>query len=198
MSSYSPVNRPYYDEKMNMLSAASAPQGAVRLLSANDMYAACDAFLDQTTNYESERLLPSKSCRNEIARRFQWAVEAKWIPPEEWTGAVQTALSNVLQPIPHTRIQGFPEWVTEGSLESDIHIAVRATLQTVKLFAPGDLRFVPAQTDIFLVPSHFGEFLASLVAGNVNPMWLAQVDSADTPGCRDGQYPIYSHRTTSS
>ncbi|MEJ5178853.1 hypothetical protein [Erwinia sp. MYb416] len=194
MLSYPPLNRPYYDEMMNMHAAASAPQGAVRILSSSEMYAACDAFLSQTKNYELERWLPSKPCRNEIARRLQWAVEAKWRPREEWTGAVQRALNIVLQPTPHTHTQGFPEWVNEGSLESDIHISVHATRQTVELFALGDRRFVPTQTELFLVPSHFGEFLASLAAGNVYPLWLAQVDSKDTPGCRDGQYPIYTQR----
>ncbi|WP_156365579.1 hypothetical protein [Erwinia sp. Leaf53] len=194
MSSYPPLNRPYYDDMMKMHAAESAPRGAVRLLSANEMYAACDAFLNLTRNYEEGRWLPSKPCRNEIARRLQWCVEAKWIPREEWTGAVQRALNSVLQPIRHTHTQGFPEWVTEGSLESDIHNSVRATRKTVELFALGDRRYVPMQTELFLLPAHFGEFLASLVAGNVYPMWLAQVDSEDTPECRDGQYPIYTQR----
>ncbi|ETT04952.1 hypothetical protein HMPREF1567_0584 [Providencia alcalifaciens PAL-2] len=36
------------------------------------------------------------------------------------------------------------------------------------------------------------EFLASLVAGEIYPAWIAKVDTGMTPGVDNGKYPEYA------
>lgn len=194
MGSESSIQRPYYDENIHFLTGVTAPLRAVRLLSGRDMYAACDAFLSQTRNCRPERWLGSKSSRDVLARLFEWNTEEDWPHPAKWTDTVQHALNNVLQQQENSRRHEFDEWDDWGSLQSDIHISIQATRQTVEFFCTGDARFLPVKTDLFLVPGHFGKFLCSLVAGTVSPAWISTVDSEMTPGCRNGLHPIYSER----
>lgn len=194
MEPESSTQRPYYAENIQFLDGVRAPLRAVRLLSAHDMYAACDAFLGQTQNYRPERWLGSKSSRDDLVRLFVWNFGAEWLPHGEWKGSVQRALNSVRLQLKSNRRHEFDEWDDWESLQSDIHISLQATRKTVEFFCAGDPRFLPMPTDLFLVPDHFGKFLCSLVAGTVSPAWIATVDSEMTPGCRNGLYPIYAER----
>lgn len=195
MSQNSSNQRPYYAETLAFLRGESAPQDAVRLLSASDMYVACDAFLGQTKAHISDRLLPSEYSRNEIARQIEWNSEAKWMPREAWSAAVQLALNGAAQRFDNYHKPALSEWESLDFLLTDIHLSALATRQTVEFFSRGDERFLPMRTDLFQVPAHFGQFLASLLAGKLRPVWIAPIDTADTPGIRDGIYPKYRQRT---
>ena len=194
MGSESSIQRPYYEENLEFMTGVTAPLRAVRLLSARDMYAACDAFLSQTRNYRPARWLGSKSSRDVLVRLFEWNTGADWPRHAEWKDIVQRALNNVLQQLENSRRHEFDEWDDWESLQSDIHISIQATRKTVEFFCAGDERFLPMKTDLFLVPDHFGKFLCSLVGGTVSPAWISTVDSEMTPGCRNGLHPIYAER----
>ncbi|MGJ0629380.1 hypothetical protein [Xenorhabdus bovienii] len=112
----------------------------------------------------------------------------------KWKGLVQHALDIACQHAPRFRISEWDERDTRAELLTNIHISTRATRKTVELFDCGDPKLLPVGTNVFAVSAQLNEFLASVIAGAVNPVWMATVDSEWTPGCRNGTHPQYSLR----
>jgi hypothetical protein len=185
----------YYADHINFLSCTDAPQGEVRFLSAHDMYDACDAFLDATTCLIERRWLPSKDHRNNLAQQLKSYIPCDWKPNAKWKGLVQRALQTACLRSPQHRIFEWDEQDTKGELLTNIHLAAHATRKTVELFERGDPEFLPVGTNVFAVSARLNEFLSSVIAGDVSPVWMSTVDSEWTPGCRNGIHPEYSSRT---
>ncbi|MDE9494718.1 hypothetical protein KKJ09_14295 [Xenorhabdus bovienii] len=185
---------PYYSDRINFLPCSDALQGEVRFLSARDMYDACDAFLAVTTCHIEHRWLPSKEHRKHLAQQLKSYMPPDWKPYGEWKGLVQHALDIAYQHAPRFRISEWDERDIRAELLTNIHISARATRKTVELFDCGDPKLLPVGTNVFAVSAQLNEFLASVIAGAVNPVWMATVDSEWTPGCRNGIHPQYSPR----
>ncbi|OBY36445.1 hypothetical protein PR729_03055 [Providencia rettgeri] len=186
-----PENKRYIDT-VNMLSSVGVPPNEVRLLSAGELYEVCGVFQRATRNHIERRWLPSKDCRNALAHHLRTIFPNEWIEHAKWTELIEHGLDSMIHGRNHPRIPESEFWDSLEELESDLHLAIQATRKTILLFQSGDNRHLPMPTDVFVVPSRMNEFLASLVAGEIYPAWVARVDSGMTPGADNGKYPEYA------
>ncbi|MFP1734044.1 hypothetical protein ACLEC1_14710 [Lonsdalea quercina] len=183
-----------YTDNLKFFSSLDAPQGDLKLLSARDMFDACEAFLCVTRSYIDERRPRLISDRSALARLIETSFPRAWKPHEEWKGRVQLALENTRRRFEKSHISALDEWQTWEELETDIHISVQCSRKTVELFSSGDAQFLPMPTSVFLVPARMDLFLCSLISGHITPTWAGTVDAALTPGCCFGIYPKYAPR----
>lgn len=184
-----------YDVKnIFILTSNDVPPSEVRLLSANEMYEVCYAFLSVVSEHIKNRWIPSKECRNALAHRLLKNCPSDWITLEARRGLIQRVTRNIVQQENFFLVPESAHWETEEELVTDIRNAVEATRKTISLFALGDPKYVPAPTDLFAVSGKMNEFLASFLLGEVRPVWMTCVDSAQTPYVNDGLYPKYPPR----
>ncbi|HKN04051.1 MAG TPA: hypothetical protein VJY31_08915 [Buttiauxella sp.] len=185
-----PTKRHYIDS-LKEISAFEATKEPLRIVSAADMTDACDLFLAGTRCHIPDRLPREKGDRRELGRKVEWNLPKDWKPRAEWKEHVQHALQILNQRTLDNRISELDEWPTWAELETDIHIAVRCSRKTVEFYHRGDLAHLPHKTDLFAVPTDFSKFLGSVIAGDIQPVWMWSVDAARTPKCYDGYSPRY-------
>lgn len=171
---FPPVRNPAF------LTPSAAPQGEVRLLSTFDMLRACDAFLALSSCRIKERWIPSEDYRNELARLLKQSCPDKWTEHGEWTALIQREYQNVFRNCVYYRTSESAYWNTKEELESDIHNSILASKPTVLLFSEGKMEAAPARTDVFAVQDNMGDFLGSLLAGKINPVWIMTADTEKT------------------
>ncbi|EHZ6871906.1 hypothetical protein [Providencia rettgeri] len=184
----------WYEDNIKFLSSVSVPPNEVRLLSAGELYEVCGVFQRATRNHIERRWLPSKDCRNALAHHLRTMFPNEWIEHAKWTELIELGLESMIHGRNHPRISESEFWDSLEELETDLHLAIRATYKTILLFQSGDNRHLTVKTDVFVVPSRMNEFLASLVSGDIYPVWVAQVDSGLTPKVENGVYPQYTLR----
>jgi len=188
-----PTEQLYVDLVMQM-TAFDATKEPLRFISAVDMLGMCSAFLDATQCHIPDRQPLSKESRRELARKVEWNIPTAGIKREEWSKHVRNALQILNQRDQTNRRSPLDQWGSWEDLETDIHIAVRCTRLTVELYRSGDPKHLPLKTELFAVPEPFPKFVASIISGDVRPVWMWDVDAAKTPGCADGLYPRYAQR----
>ncbi|WP_340616902.1 hypothetical protein [Xenorhabdus entomophaga] len=129
-----------------------------------------------------------------LAQNMKSCLPSDWRSHEEWRALAQRAVDIACQHCPGIRISEWDERYTWEERVTDIHLAALATRKTVEFFLRSDPSFLPNGTNVFLVSTQLNEFLASIVGGDVHPVWVATVDTDSTPGCRNGFQPKYSPR----
>ncbi|MEQ4671837.1 hypothetical protein AB7W30_16615 [Providencia manganoxydans] len=163
-----PENKRYIDT-VNMLSSVGVPPNEVRLLSAGELYEVCGVFQRATQNCIESRWLPSKDCRNALAHLLLSIFPNEWIERAKWKELIERELKNMGHKEKRYRILESEHWDSLEELQTDLHLAIRATYKTILLFQSGDNRHLPMPTDVFVVPSSMNKFLASLVSGDIYP-----------------------------
>ncbi|EPF6161309.1 hypothetical protein MWS90_003212 [Citrobacter sedlakii] len=174
------------------MTAFDATKESLKIISASDMLSICDNFLSETQCHISERLPLSKAGRRELARKIEWNCPNAWKPREEWSTHVQHALKILNSRFLEIPISQRDDWQTWEELSTDIHVSARCTRQAVEFYRAGNPQHLPLKADLFAVPEVFSKFLASILSGDIHPVWMWHADAADTPECHDGLYPKYA------
>ncbi|CAI2439857.1 hypothetical protein [Serratia proteamaculans] len=183
----------FYSENISFLSGFEVSQEPVRLLPAADMIEACDIFLGLSQCHTPERWPRAKEDRREIARQVSWNLPSAWKPRSEWQDWVQKALDQIRQRYLVEYMPDTYEWQSWKEMETDLYVSVRCARQTIELFRSGNPNHLQMPTTVFLVPATLNGFFSSIIAGSVQPAWIAHMDAALTPGCCNGIYPKYQH-----
>jgi|SRR5471030_217803 len=186
-----PITHATYDSQIEIIKGFDISAQRFRLASGQEMLIACEALLSQTKCYITDRLPRAKEERNDLARLVSSGLSREWKSYEEWSKAIQLALENVRQQRLRNHITELDEWQTWTELETDIHISVNCSRQTILLFL-NDRLHVPANTSIFAVPADWCHFVGSLIAGEIRPTVVGCVDATKAPACHDGMYPKYA------
>ncbi|WP_395597556.1 hypothetical protein [Morganella morganii] len=183
-----------YDQHIIFLTQADVAPTEVRLLSANEMCEACYAFLSGISGRVKNRWLPSRECRSELARRLLTNCPGDWTEPGLRRELIQRVTQNIVRSVNFYQVSELDHWETQEELETDIRNAIEGTRKTIELFSRGDSKYLPMKTSLFAVSGKTNEFLASLLLGEVKPVWMTSVNSDRTPGVNDGMYPKYPPR----
>lgn len=187
-----PTKRLYIDSVTEM-AAFDVTKEPLRIISAVDMLGMCNAFLDGTRCHTPDRWPLSKESRRELGRKMEWNCPRDWKAREEWLGHVRSALQILSRRDQTTQISQQDQWQTWEELETDIHIAARCTRLAVEFYRSGDPQHLPNSAELFAVPVDFSKFVASIISGDVRPVWTVwHADAASTPKSSDGFYPRYA------
>ncbi|ATM78955.1 hypothetical protein CRN79_25350 [Serratia fonticola] len=184
---------PYYTDKITFLADSDVQSQTFMLRPASDLLRDCDLLLQCAGRHIEDRWPLLKVNRRELARLVEWRLPKSTPPIGEWKVVIQRALQieNPQHLPPH-----ISEWERRGllvELETDIHNAVDCSRQAVDFFC-NDRKHLPMNTTVFLVSSAWGAYIASLIAGDLNPAWIAPIDAAQIPECIHGQFPRYNLR----
>ncbi len=184
---------PYYTDKITFLADSDVQSQTFMLRPASDLLRDCDLLLQCAGRHLEDRWPLLKVNRRELARQTEWRLPKSTPPSGEWKAVIQRALQ--IENPPH-----LPPHISElerrgllAERETDIHNAVDCSRQAVDFFC-NDRKHLPMNTTVFLVSSAWGAYIASLIAGDLNPAWIAPIDAAQIPECIHGQFPRYNLR----
>ncbi|WP_180349594.1 hypothetical protein [Klebsiella spallanzanii] len=183
-----------YVDLITEVTAFEATKEPMKIISASDMLGICDAFLGETQCHISDRIPLSVAGRRELGRKIEWNCPHSWKPHEEWSIHVRHVLKILSRRYLDIPVSQQDDWQTWEELSTDIHVSVRCSRQTVEFYRSGNPQHLPLATELFAVPEDFSKFLASIVSGDIYPVWMWHADASKTPRCFDGLYPKYRHR----
>ncbi|EHZ1489241.1 hypothetical protein K5J06_000857 [Salmonella enterica] len=186
-----PTQRRYVD-LITEVTAFEATKEPMKIISASDMLGICDASLAETQCRIADRLPLSIAGRRELGRKIELNCPHSWKPREEWSTHVRHALQILNRRYLDIPISPLDDWQTWEELSTDIHVSARCARQTVEFYRSGNPQHLPMQTELFAVPEVFSKFLASILSGDIYPVWMWHADAAKTPRCLDGLYPKYT------
>ncbi|EKN5075361.1 TPA: hypothetical protein ACMY33_003679 [Yersinia enterocolitica] len=190
--SYSGSTGRYTDNLKFLVDMDTKPK-TFMLAPAHRLIEACEVLVQCAPLRVKERWPLSKDDRRSLARQMECNLPKVPPPREQWKEVIQHALQIVYQQIPKPQRFVWEKTGYLAELETDIHVSVDCTLQTVRFFY-NDRIHLPLNTSVFLVSPDWNEFVSSLIAGDLNPAWVASVDAAKTPECIQGQFPRYIPR----
>lgn len=184
------VNKKRYIENVTAQSGYDITANRFCLASAQELLIACDVILACTENQITERWPRLKEHRDVLAKFLIPHLPSEWKDYGEWKVLIQNALENVRQQRLMNQRFEFDEWASWEEQETDIHISVQCSRQTIAMFCY-DNPHVLHKTSIFAVPQKWNEFVASLISGEIRPANVDLVDSTKAPACLNGVHPRY-------
>ncbi|SBL50070.1 Uncharacterised protein [Klebsiella oxytoca] len=179
-----------YVDGISFLSQPINIDDRYRLAGATDLLLCCDALLKAAPLHLQDRWPHEKKYRIDISHRVARHLPSEWPDREAWSETIQQAVKTEEEYFSRGHRSVLNDWATWAELESDIHVAVHCSRETVLLFYC-DKQHLPENTSVFLVPDDFRNFVSELISGDLTPLWASQVESTDTPGCIHGFLPKY-------